>query len=194
MEDFWFDWWYQADRDGYFVRASFFSERLGCTIYIMQNRKTGKCKVKKQSNRRSADADLKCSLYISTWKAAAAYTVEAESKAMELLRSKVTAEQYAKYHATGALLERSKKSGLIYIFRRSRPVLVMREMKDGDYYRYRFITALCVHAQGYYGGSWCGTMVPTDDVVAQLLFMRADEVGLWRRSIQHGRGDPYGDI
>lgn len=194
-DNFWSDTW-DIKESEWQERRTWFSERLGAWIHIMENRETKKCKLKVRSYRLD-ETDYKGVLYFNTWHAAGVYKLESELKAMELLRSKISEEQYTKYVCTGMLLERSKRSRLFYIFRRCRPLLVFRDCDEGkknDYHHYQYICALCVHPQGYYHGTWAGTMVPTDDIVAQLLFMRADEIGLWRRAIQHGKRDACADI
>jgi hypothetical protein len=42
-----------------------------------------------------------------------------------------------------------------------------------------------MHPLGYYGRSWAGCMVPTDDVIAHLLFMRGDEARFWGQCNHH---------
>jgi hypothetical protein len=44
---------------------------------------------------------------------------------------------------------------------------------------------LCLHPIGYYANSWAGAMCPTDDVIAHLMMMRADEPMFWRKANQH---------
>jgi hypothetical protein len=47
-----------------------------------------------------------------------------------------------------------------------------------------------MHPIGYYRGTWAGAMAPTDDVIAHLMMMRADEHMYWRRAKQHPAWDP----
>lgn len=178
------------------TRRSWYSERLGATITILEHYQTGKVKAHVQRHERRTSSG-KAGLYVGTWSAARAYTLESEMKAMECLKSKVTEDQYKRYFCTGMLVERSKRSRLIYVFRRMRPLLVLREHSSSDqpgYARYEFLTALCIHPQGYYSGTWAGTMPPTDDVIAQLLLMRSDERMLWRKATQHPRNSDQADF
>ena len=134
-------------------------------------------------------------MYLNTQKACTAYTLEAEEKAMACLKSKITPEQYLKYVMSGTFVEKSKKSGLNYLFRRLRPTIVYRELKNEDTgeLEFKFIIALCAHAQGYYGGTWAGTLVPTDDVISHLLMMRSNEHMFWKKSTHHQRS-PQADF
>jgi hypothetical protein len=186
-----------------YIRRHFWSNRLQAYVVIRENYKTGKCKA--EIRRRDDESGFKAMLYMNTYEAASVYTVEAETKALECLKSKVTEEQFKRYFCTGMLIEKSKKSGLNYIFRRCRPILVLREIvhQTGDdplfddvYYRteHHFVAALCIHPQGYYASSWAGTLVPTDDIVCQLLMMRTDEPKLWKKATQHDRHSPQADI
>ena len=49
----------------------------------------------------------------------------------------------------------------------------------------KILACLCMHPIAYYAGSWAGAMCPTDDVIAHLSLMRADEHMFWKRSNQH---------
>lgn len=175
------------------LRNQWWSTRLNANVCVLEDRKTGKCSVEVRG--KPDETGFKAQLYLNTWDAAQVYSVETETKAMECLKPKVTEEQFKRYFCTGMLVERSKKTGLLYIFRRCRPILVYREKKHVDgYVDYKFVASLCIHAQGYYQCSWAGTLVPTDDVIAQLLMMRADEKTLWRRATQHTRFSPQADV
>lgn len=59
---------------------------------------------------------------------------------------------------------------------------------------YKLLASLCLHAIAYYGASWCGSLVPTDDVLTHLIMMRADEHRLWKLSSQHSRHNPQADF
>jgi hypothetical protein len=184
------------DKDGYREKRRWYSEKLGCYITIREHVKTKMCKalVIPRGDETAHVADTKGELYFNTWTAAQAYNLEAEQRAMELLKSKVTEEQFKRYFCTGFLMEISKKSRLVYIFRRCRPILVYRQSKKKDYDNLQWYAALCIHTQGYYGFSWAGTMTPTDEVVAQLLLMRGDEKMLWRRANKHKKGSACADV
>jgi hypothetical protein len=116
-----------------------------------------------------------------------AWSIEAETMAMEKLRSHLTEHRFRQYVLCGQFLETSKRSGVTYLFRKLRPTLAMKTPVDGG--NMKILAALCMHPIAYYGGSFAGCMVPTDDVVAHLLLMRADEKHLWRKANQHSIWD-----
>lgn len=111
-----------------------------------------------------------------------AWSVEAETKAMEKLRSEITERAFECYMLSGSFLETSKRSGITYLFRRLRPTIALGSATNGDRTP---IVALCMHPIGYYEGTFFGAMVPTDDVLAHLLMMRGDEHGYWKKANQH---------
>jgi hypothetical protein len=118
-------------------------------------------------------------------------TVEAEFKAMELLKTKVTESQYRCYVLNGAFPERSTKSDLFYIFRKGLPIMVLswHGNKEG-----RILACLCLHPYGYYRFTYAGVMTPTDEVISQLLLMRSDERKLWAHSGQWPAHDPRSGV
>lgn len=127
-----------------------------------------------------------------------AWNVETEVTAMERLATLLSERMFKAYLLTGTFLETSKRSGLVYIFRRLRPTVVMsphrtkRQFLDdsppeGDMH---ILTCLCLHPLGYYANSFCGAMTPTDDVIAHLLMMRADEHLFWKRANHHAPAAP----
>lgn len=185
-------WGIHGTKNGCFERNSWYSERLGTRVAILEDCATGKCKLRIRD--RPNNIPFKTSLYLNTYRAAGFYDLEAEERAMKLLKSLVTEEQYRKYVLTGMLVEHSTKSGLLYIFRRMRPTLAFRETEVEGHLRQKFIAALCLHTQGYYEISWAGSLVPTDDVIAHILLMRANEKFFWRKSTQHSHHAPQADI
>lgn len=118
---------------------------------------------------------------LATLGAADAWGVEQEGAAVDLLGGLLRHRQFKQYLMTGMFLERSRRSGLSYLFRRLRPTLVLSTRREPV----RILCALCLHPIGYYAGSWAGAMTPTDEVVAHLTLMRGDEPMFWRRSNQH---------
>lgn len=127
-----------------------------------------------------------------TFRAAATWDFDAEVRAMDKLQGLIPEHLFAAYCLTGMFIETSKHSGVCYIFRRLRPTAACsmtgktwdwgkRELVESQV---RFLCALCLHPIGYYEGSWAGAMVPTDDVLAHLLLMRADEKFYWRKANQ----------
>jgi len=126
-------------------------------------------------------------LLIPTLEACKVWDLEAEIRAMETLRRHITPWAWETYFMTGMFLESSKRSRVFYIFRRLRPTIALTGNPDkrGRDVGLRILCCLCAHPIGYYEGSWAGAMVPTDDVIAHLLMMRADEHYFWRVCNQH---------
>jgi hypothetical protein len=118
---------------------------------------------------------------LSTLGASYAWGFEQEVNAVQLLATLVRHHTFKMYMLTGMFLERSERSGVMYLFRRLRPTVALREERG----RMRILCALCLHPIAYYSGSWAGAMCPTDDVVAHLMLMRGDEAMFWRRANQH---------
>lgn len=118
-------------------------------------------------------------------------TAEAELKAMDCLKQKLTHNQWTSYVLNGSFPEESKKSGLHYIFRKGLPTLVLSYHGTSGG---RVIAALCMHPFGYYAGTHVGSMVPSDEVIAHLLMMRADEHKYWGKSGQWEASDPRSGI
>lgn len=108
-------------------------------------------------------------------------SAKAELAAMECLKEKLNVCQWDSYVLNGAFPERSARSDLHYIFRKGYPTLaVSYHNSPGG----RVLAALCLHPIGYYAGTHCGSMTPSDEVIAHLLLMRADEHKFWARSGQ----------
>lgn len=121
---------------------------------------------------------------LQTFDVAMTWSTEAEERAMARLRELITPVAYHYYLTTGGFLESSPRSQVTYWFRRLRPTLALRP--DGPANQeMRIIAALCLHPIAWYGGTWAGAMVPTDDLLAHLLLMRGDEHRYWRHANQH---------
>jgi hypothetical protein len=120
----------------------------------------------------------------ATW----AHDFETEAVAMMSLGEQLTTEQLRQYLLLGQFLERSKRSGVSYVFRRARPTIAMKSNLTGDHMR--VLAVLCMHPIGYYHGTTIGAMTPTDDVLAHLMLMRGDEAMYWRRCNQHRPDEP----
>lgn len=65
------------------------------------------------------------------------------------------------------------KSGVMYVIRKNRPTIAIGS---------RVLCALCLHPLGYYEGTWTGSLCPTDEVIAHLLFIRGDEHTFWKKA------------
>lgn len=144
---------------------------------------------------------------LSTLGVSDAWGIEQESKALHLLGTLVTHRQFKHYLLTGSFLERSKRSGLTYLFRKLRPTVAIDARENGPPRYYfgdteakpprgssRILACLCMHPIGYYSESWGGAMCPTDDVVAHLMLMRGDEPMFWRRCNQHSPDTPQAGL
>lgn len=118
---------------------------------------------------------------INTGIASHAWNLDAEIKALERLKQLIDHNAFATYMLTGTFAESSKRSKVIYMFRRCRPTLACRETAIGT----KILAALCLHPIGYYGESYAGCLVPTDDVMAHLLLMRGDEHKFWAKANHH---------
>lgn len=116
-----------------------------------------------------------------------AWDVDPELTAIAKLAQHVSEQQWRTYMLSGLFVEASKRSQATYVFRKGRPTVVLlpRLGPDGEPSGYYPSVALCLHPISYYEGTFAGGMVPTDDVIAHLLLMRADEHGYWRRANQH---------
>lgn len=112
---------------------------------------------------------------------AVAWGIEQEHKAVSTLGTLLRHHMFKTYLLTGMFIETSKRSRLMYVFRRLKPTVVLSMRKAEP----RIIATLCLHPIAYYAGTWAGAMTPTDDVVAHLMLMRGDEAMFWRRSNQH---------
>lgn len=117
-------------------------------------------------------------------------TAAAEVKALGALADRLSENQWQSYILNSMFAETSKRSGLTYVFRRGRPTLALRKAEEGVI----FLAALCFHPLAYYPGSWAGALPPSDEVLAHLLLMRADEHRLWRKAEQHVMWDPRSGI
>lgn len=118
-------------------------------------------------------------------------STEAEEKALELLKSKITPSQYRCYVLCNCFPERSKRSDIFYFFRKGLPVLAL---SWHGYPEGRILACLCLHPYGYYRGTHAGVMTPTDEVIGQLLLMRANEKKFWAKSGQWSASDPRSGI
>ncbi|HEY8066557.1 MAG TPA: hypothetical protein VIF40_17810 [Methylosinus sp.] len=154
----------------------FFSTRKGRDIVIW--RQNGKIDWGTCGHVHGADFALQ------TLGASDAWGIEQEANAINTLGGMLSHRAFKQYMLTGCFLETSRRSGVVYLFRRLRPTIAI-SLRSGSS---RILAALCMHPIGYYEGSWAGAMCPTDDVIAHLALMRGDEAMLWRRCNQHA---PY---
>lgn len=120
--------------------------------------------------------------WLTTMGASEAWSVEAEKRAVGRLGDLISERAHRFYGLAGCFLESSRRSGVQYLFRRLRPTVALRPGRDGGM---RVLAVLCLHPIGFYQGSWAGAMVPTDDVIAHLLLMRACEAKFWAKANHH---------
>lgn len=118
---------------------------------------------------------------LQTLGASIAWGIEQEANALALLAEHLKHHPFKQYLLTGMFIESSPRSGVSYVFRKLRPTIAVTMRGP----QLRILCALCMHPIAYYAGSWAGAMCPTDDVIAHLLLMRADEPMFWRRCNQH---------
>lgn len=161
--------------EGVKLRNVFWSTHRRCDIVVYEE--NGKAKYGIRPGMHSLDQQLQ------TLGASFAWGIEQEAKAIETLAGLVPHHTFKMYMLTGAFLESSPRSGLMYMFRRLRPTVAITPHKSKD--RLQILCTLCLHPIAYYSGSWAGAMCPTDDVIAHLMLMRGDEPMFWRRANQH---------
>lgn len=117
-------------------------------------------------------------------------TAEAELKAVDALREKINKTQFCCYVLNDCFMEKSKRSGVHYIFRKGYPTLAVSARDDhGNPGPLRMLAALCLHPVGFYQDTHAGVMTPTDEVIAHLVMMRADEHCFWKKSGQWASWD-----
>ena len=181
----------EADDAGVKVRNTFWSTKLASRVVIYQEA-DGRIRWGIDPGVHHFTQDLQ------TLGCADAWGLEQEETAMRLLSTLVKPRALKQYLLTGMFLETSRRSGLIYMFRRLKPTVALtprgtrrrsmrRTSTDSDV---GILAALCLHPIGYYSGSWAGALCPTDDVIAHLMLMRGDEAMFWRRSYQHAPWTP----
>jgi hypothetical protein len=118
----------------------------------------------------------------------------AEWKAMGALLRRLNEVQHDSYILAGAFLEKSKRSGVMYCLRKGLPTLALKPEKKADKVYFHFLAALCSHCLGWYQGTHVGVYPPSDQVLADLLAIRADEHDFWKRAQQHTLDDPMSAI
>lgn len=164
-----------------FLRNVFYSHKMRCRINVWQD----------FAGRVHWIADPAIHHFghdLTTLACSEAWGLEQEGNAVQLLGTLVRHRQLKQYLLTGMFVEMSKRSGHTYIFRKLRPTVVLHRSAGNE--PLRIMCCLCMHPIAYYAGSWAGAMCPTDDVIAHLMLMRADEPMFWRRSNQHAPGTP----
>lgn len=160
-----------------------YSAARNIDVWVVRNRGRYRALTLRRSPGRSMD---RLGLWLRTTGAADAWDLEAEYRARDTLRSMLTERQWMHYDLTGAFFETSPRSNVTYVFRRLRPTIAMSPRgRNGKNDMMRVLAVLCMHPIGYYEESWAGCMVPSDDVIAHLSFMRGDEARYWSVANQH---------
>ena len=163
----------RLEDEGIRIRNTFWSTRRSCQIMVYE--KDGKIDWSFNPGVHHFDHDLRTLVCSFAW------GIEQESNALNLLGTLVRHHTFKMYLLTGMFLESSPRSGVTYMFRKLKPTVALVKRKG----KMRILTTLCMHPIAYYAGTWAGAMCPTDDVIAHLMMMRADEPMFWRRSNQH---------
>ncbi len=164
---------------------TWWSTRLQCDIYVYRSQKTGKSRFIPSLHRDRAV------LFISTLHASV-WPIEAEVRAMEKLTPMLDRPQLESYVTAGCFVETSKRSKVVYVFRKGRPTVALTPEREGECHS--VLAALCLHPIGYYHDTFAGVMCPTDDVIAHLLMMRGSEEKFWANAYQHRQDDPASGI
>lgn len=128
------------------------------------------------------------SMELGTIGASYAWGIEQEANAVNTLAGLLSHHRFKQYMLTGMFLEKSKRSGVMYMFRRLKPTIALTfnpGFRGGKSDQARILAALCLHPIGYYENSFAGAMCPTDDVIAHLMLCRGDEHMFWKRANQH---------
>lgn len=128
----------------------------------------------------------RASMLMNTIGASFAWPLDAELKATEKLKELIGPDRLTVYLLSGCFLEMSKRSGVIYMFRKLRPTVAV-SASGGEL---KILCALCLHPVGLYSGTWAGVMCPTDDVLAHLIMMRGSEHKFWAHANQHAAYRP----
>lgn len=173
--------------EGVKLRNSWWSKRHRTMVYVWEEA-DGRILASR------APALSPISMQLSTMLCSSAWGIEQEGKAVHLLGTLISHHQFKSYLLTGMFLERSRRSGLTYMFRKLRPTVVLDARSERDDENTRILCALCLHPIAYYSDTWAGAMTPTDDVIAHLMLMRGDEPMFWRRANQHPPGRPEAAI
>lgn len=181
--------------EGQLVRE-FWSDRLNTTVYIVQHGRPGdagwKVELVYDPMANAKDAYHRWDRTFRGLEIAVdAWDLDAEMRALGTLSELITANQFKLYMLTGMFPEQSKRSRCAYVFRKGRPTVVLQPCSTGSL---AARTVLCLHPLAYYHGTHAGGMVPTDDVIAHVMLMRADEARYWRVANQHPLHGPLSGI
>lgn len=174
-------------RDDERVVNEWYCRKRQCKVIVFQRAGRAFCVTVPVSPDHSMD---RLDFWLTTIGASDAWDLDAEHRAREMLRSMLSERQWRHYDLTGCFFETSPRSGVSYVFRRLRPTiaLVYRDRRGRECVR--CLAVLCLHPIGYYQRTWGGCLVPTDDVIAHLTWMRGDEARYWGAANQHDPRTP----
>ena len=165
-------------------------------VRLSKGQQTGKLRARVSS--KSVFGESLGLLVGSILTSAGSNSVDAELTAHKQLLTVLSKAQIASYILCGSFIEESTRSGVTYIFRKGRPTIAIRAVtrKEGTVTTtdFVFLAALCCHPGGYFEDTFVGVLPPSDEVYANLLLLRADEHGYWKRSIQHPIHHPQSGV
>lgn len=156
-----------------------FARQVTVTVY-RERYKDGACSGSKVSTYPAA-ADRYMMFADTLQVAAHVWSLDAELKAQSKLREMISDQQWKTYVLAGAFAETSKRSLVTYIFRKGKPTVAIGTLKSG---MRSPLCTLCMHGIGYYARTHAGCLVPSDEVISHLLFVRGDEHCYWRQANQ----------
>lgn len=165
------------------VVNSWYARSLQCRIVILR-RPDGSLTWGKEPAFHHVKYDL------GTMGCSVAWSIESEAIAIQTLATMLSHHMFKAYLLTGMFLETSKRSGITYMFRKLKPTVAISNKEYKTSGGPKILAALCMHPIGYYADTWAGAMCPTDDVIAHLQMMRADEHMYWKRCNQHQAWTP----
>jgi hypothetical protein len=147
-----------------------------------------KMKMRRRWVSRRSLVDQKVTLLLDSWALRfGGVSAEAEISAQAYLLKRLNDQQQRSYVLGGSFVEESKRSGVAYLLRKGLPTLAFG--KDNH-----LLCALCLHPFGAYVQSYVGIMPPSDEVLAHVLLIRADEHRFWKKSGQHAAWDPRSGV
>lgn len=164
--------------DGDWKIANQWRDRRGWWVTIEKNEQTGRARRWIAPHNASTG---RLEFLLTTLGASRAWSVSAEFTAMQRLKTIIKPTAFRYYLLVGMFLETSQRSGITYLFRKGRPTVALSSRAG----YMKPLAALCLHPIGYYTGTYAGSMVPTDDLIAHLLMMRGDEWKFWSKCNQH---------
>lgn len=180
----------EADQFRHKVVNIFYCSRLGRYVSIHRISFPSRKIIAYRLSNLQTSYNLRLELFLNTIRGCKNVTISAEEKALAFLKTMITEEQYRSYVITGAFYEQSKRSGVVYYFRKLKPTVALRmetvtEDDGGSFDEFKFLAGLCMHPTAYFERSFAGANAPTDDIIAHLKWMRGDERRFWAECNHH---------